>query len=148
MANNIPGKALLEAVANFRASYAAMLLSFDEETTLDAMGSWVRAEGYRMIGRYEEADDIQTVLEIGFGFLVARRAIQPTRPFSVLGQRQFDALKTISGGKPAEQSAPIDPMGELLVDNANLPASEFKTKWLLDPARRVIYERAITRGRV
>lgn len=149
MQTEIPGRALLAAVANFRVSYAAMLLSFDEAAVLDSLGSWLRTEGYAMVSPNDSEDDLQTTLEIGFAFLVGRGAIVPTRPFSVAGQRQYHALRTVSGGKATEQSAaPSDPLTELIADNANLPASAFKMKWMVDPARRAIYEQAIAAGRV
>src|SRR5690348_10345880 len=140
----------LDALENFRASYAAMLLSFDEGSVLESLASWFRLSGHQMMEPNSDSDDIQTILEIGFAFLVGRGAIKPVRPFSVLGQRQFDALRTVSGGKgTVEQSAaPVDPLDELIADNANLPAAAFKQKWLIDPARRAIYESAISAGRV
>jgi hypothetical protein len=149
MNNKIPGRALLEAVEVFRESYKSMLLSFDEKAVLDSVGSWLRTEGHAMVEPTDDADALLTTLEIGFAFLVARGAIVPARPFSVQGKRQFDALKRISGTNPAvKQSAPSDPLAELIADNATLSAAAFKTKWILDPKRLQTYEAAIAAGKV
>jgi hypothetical protein len=133
--------------ANFYFTFEAMLLSFKKPEVDDAFASWLRTDGYKLVGPNPTEDDVQDVLEIGFAELYKRGAIAPCRPLSKAGAKQLEAL-TASHREQALAAAPIDPFSELIADNANLSASQFKQKWMLNPERLKIYESAIAAGQV
>jgi hypothetical protein len=133
--------------ANFYETFREMFLSFDMQAVDDAIGSWLRTSGYRLVGPKLDEGDVQDVFEIGFSELYNRGAIAAVRPLSVAGQKQLEALTDSRQRLEIIQAAP-DPLAELIADNANLPASQFKAKWLVDPNRRAIYEGAIEAGQI
>jgi len=138
-----------QAFANFTNDFREMLLSFDTDAVFDAITSWARTEGVGLIKTCEDANDIQTVVELAFARLFNRGAISTIRPMSTAGQAQLDALLTMN-----RPTVVVTPANEITVDtviadfNGRLSMSDFKRKCQSDLKYFALYEQAIEAGRV
>lgn len=140
----------LEAANNWKADYADLRLSYDRSALDASLLAFLRTEmAADTIGA--DADTLYVMLCTAFVKLSSRGAVEPIRPLSSEGERQFRELQAnfniVAGDRPIDPDLTIL---EQVVQDFNghaVPMSEIR-KRRKNPEYEQAYTTALEQGRI